>query len=344
MDPRLCGRLMDAGLLPNMARLRESGGFKPLGTSIPPQSPVAWSNFITGAGPGAHGIFDFIHRDPARQYSPYYSAAETKTSEEGWEVGAYRLPLTFWPFHHNPTQTLLKRGGTPFWDHLDAAGVTVRIYDIPANYPPSPSKHGHMCCLSGMGVPDLLGTYGTYQHFAEDTFRVIDEGGGIKKPIVFRGNVAKAKLSGPDHTYLKKPRMVAVDFEVFRHPEKPAARIELQNQTIVLNEGEWSDWQKVDYRLEMPPFLPDEHAKGICRFYLQEVRPNFRLYVTPINIDPSDPSGQLVSEPESFVEEIAEDIGLFYTAGFQEDHKALSQKVFRMPNTWRRRSMYSKSG
>ena len=329
MDPRMCERLMDAGSLPNMARMRDGGGYKPLGTSTPPQSPVAWSNFITGAGPGAHGIFDFIHRDPTRQYSPYYSAAETKTSDEGWEIGAHRLPLTFWPFNHNPTQTLLKRGGTPFWDYLDAAGVPIRIYDIPANYPPSPSKHGHMCCLSGMGVPDLLGTYGTYQHFAEDTFRVIEEGGGIKKPIVFRGNVAKAKLTGPDNTYLKRPVKVVVSFEIFRHPDKPAARIELQDQTILLNEGEWSDWQKVDFRLEMPPFLPDDHAKGICRFYLQEVRPNFRLYVTPINIDPSDPSGQIVSEPESFVEDIAEDLGLFYTAGFQEDHKALSTGVFK---------------
>ena len=158
---------------------------------------------------------------------------------------------------------------------------------------------------------------------------MIEEGGGIKKPIVFRGNAAKAKLTGPQHTYLKKPVKVVVDFEIFRHPDKPAARIELQDQTIVLNEGEWSDWQKVDFRLEMPAFFPDEHAKGICRFYLQEVRPNFRLYVTPINIDPSDPSGQIVSEPESFVEDIAEDLGLFYTAGFQEDHKALSTKVFK---------------
>ena len=39
-------------------------GIKDLTTSTPPQSPVAWSNFITGMNPGGHGIFDFIHRDP----------------------------------------------------------------------------------------------------------------------------------------------------------------------------------------------------------------------------------------------------------------------------------------
>lgn len=328
LDPRMCDRLMDAGAMPNLAKLRDAGGYKSLGTSIPPQSPVAWSNFITGADPGAHGIFDFLHRHPDRQYAPYYSAAETEPSDDGWEVGPHKIPLTFWPFNHNPTQTLLRRGGTPFWDHLDKAGVPIRIYNIPANYPPSPSHHGHMCCLSGMGVPDMLGTYGTYQYFSEDTFRKIEEGGGIRQPLAFRGNVAKAKLRGPDHTYLKKPVKVKVPFTIHRHPDEASARVELQGQTVILKEGEWSDWQRIDYRLEMPPFLPDEHAKGICRFYLKEVRPIFRLYVTPINIDPSDTGGQQISEPTTFVEDISKELGLFYTSGFQEDHKALSNGVF----------------
>ena len=41
------------------------GSFMRLRTSTPPQSPVAWSTFITGTAPSAHGIFDFVHRDPA---------------------------------------------------------------------------------------------------------------------------------------------------------------------------------------------------------------------------------------------------------------------------------------
>src|SRR3982751_5064826 len=63
MDPVFVERHWDA--LPNLARLRASGSFSRLGTSSPPQSPVAWSTFITGMEPGAHGIFDFVHRDPA---------------------------------------------------------------------------------------------------------------------------------------------------------------------------------------------------------------------------------------------------------------------------------------
>ena len=67
MDPRLSEKMMAAGKLPNLDRLRRQRGYSVLGTSIPPQSPVAWANFINGAGPGSHGIFDFIHRDPERQ-------------------------------------------------------------------------------------------------------------------------------------------------------------------------------------------------------------------------------------------------------------------------------------
>ena len=103
LDPRLCERMIGEGQLPALARMRKVGGYRRLGTSIPPQSPVAWANFITGADPGVHGIFDFIHRDPAKQYYPYYAAAETVTSMEGWDVGEYRIPLTFWPFEHTPT-------------------------------------------------------------------------------------------------------------------------------------------------------------------------------------------------------------------------------------------------
>ncbi len=58
MDPRLSLAMMNAGELPHLDRLRKRGGFRPLRTSIPPQSPVAWASFINGAGPGSHGIFD----------------------------------------------------------------------------------------------------------------------------------------------------------------------------------------------------------------------------------------------------------------------------------------------
>ena len=89
--------------------------------------------------------------------------------------------------------------------------------------------------------------------------------------------------------------------------------------------------------------MPTEHVSGICRFYLQEVSPKFRLYVTPINVDPAAPAVR-ISEPAAFIKDISEQLGLFYTTGFQEDHKALSTACLRTMSTSARRQWSWKSG
>jgi len=328
MDPVLSQKMMRAGRLPNFSALAESGGFRTLGTSIPPQSPVAWANFINGAGPGSHGIFDFIHRRPEMQCYPFFSVAETVSGQGYCEIGEHKLQLDFWPFNHKPAQTLLRRQGVPFWDYLDKAGISSTFYDLPSDYPPSPSKYGNHRCLAGLGTPDLLGTYGTYQHYSEDgPVRTKDEGGGKRSMLFFENERATAKLVGPTHTLLKEPKPATVDFIVHRDKKAKAAVIDIQDYKVLLKQGQWSRWLKVDFELSMPVFLPNKHISGICRFYLQEVEPNFRLYATPINTDPSDAYLQ-ITEPAEFIGEISDKLGLFYTTGFQEDHKALSNKVF----------------
>ena len=62
MDPDLLDGFMAEGKLPNFARLAETGSYKRLTTSIPPQSPVAWSTIITGLNPGSHGIFSSLQK------------------------------------------------------------------------------------------------------------------------------------------------------------------------------------------------------------------------------------------------------------------------------------------
>jgi predicted AlkP superfamily phosphohydrolase/phosphomutase len=328
MDPRLCASMMKDGQLPHLARLRAAGGFSGLGTSIPPQSPVAWANFINGAGPGSHGIFDFIHRDPHEGCRTFYAAAETLPGEGGWEVGEHKLTLDFWPFHHKPAGTVLKRQGEPFWDFLDAAGVPTTFYDLPSNYPPSPSGHGHHRCICGMGAPDMLGSYGTYQHFSDDCPpEGVDEGSGKKSRLTFEAETARAELAGPPNSFLETPRPVNVEFFVHRDRKANACVIEIQGQRILLKEGQWSGWTKVVFEFSLPWFLPNERPSGICRFYLQEVAPTFRLYVTPINMDPRAPA-QKLSEPPSFIKDVAGKVGPFYTTGFKEDYNARKNKVF----------------
>jgi predicted AlkP superfamily phosphohydrolase/phosphomutase len=305
MDPGLCEEMMNKGLLPNFDNLRKSGGYSRLGTTTPPQSPVAWASFINGAGPGSHGIFDFIHRDPAKQAAPYYSAAKTEGGK-----------------------TVLLRGGTPFWDYLDEAGINSTFYDLPSNYPPSPSKHGNHKCLSGMGTPDMLGTYGTYQHYSEDgPVRPRDEPGGKRYMLFFEDNLAPSYISGPTDALLEKPASAKVEFKVYRQKETDSAMIDIQGTKIILKTGQWSDWQQVTFKFITPLKFYKKKVTGICRFYLQEVAPNLRLYASPINIDPSKPAST-VTEPAGFIKDISKELGLFYTTGFQEDHKALSNGIF----------------
>jgi predicted AlkP superfamily phosphohydrolase/phosphomutase len=71
-DPNLVRKYMGEGRLPNLKRLAEEGTFKDLTVTNPPQTPVSWAAFITGANPGRNHIFDFLIRDP-KTYKPRFA-------------------------------------------------------------------------------------------------------------------------------------------------------------------------------------------------------------------------------------------------------------------------------
>ncbi len=89
MDPQLLHRFMREGKMPNFAKLEAGGDFRLLTTSIPPQSPVAWSNLITGMNAGGHGIFDFIHRDPKTLSTLFlgFAGRGTEARDPPWQLG-----------------------------------------------------------------------------------------------------------------------------------------------------------------------------------------------------------------------------------------------------------------
>ena len=81
-DPARFEQLSAAGVLPHLSRLAETGGYARLAVSNPPQTEVSWTSIVTGLNPGGHGIFDFVHRDPA-SYTPYVSLLPTRRSLVG---------------------------------------------------------------------------------------------------------------------------------------------------------------------------------------------------------------------------------------------------------------------
>src|SRR5712691_13359725 len=78
VDARYTERWMNEGKLPNLAKLRAMGTFRPLRPTVPAQTPVSWSTFSTGIDPGRTGIFDFLRRDP-KTYLPIFAAFDETT-------------------------------------------------------------------------------------------------------------------------------------------------------------------------------------------------------------------------------------------------------------------------
>jgi len=312
MDPVLFRRYVEAGKMPNFAALEQAGSFRLLRTSIPPQSPVAWSNLITGMNPGGHGIFDFIHRDP-KTLLPDFSISRVEPSRYTVTLGGWVIPLA------GGSATLLRQGKA-FWEFLDEHGIPATIFRMPANFPPVKSKAR---TLAGMGTPDMLGTYGTFAFYTSDPLENPgSRSGGRVYPVEVQDHRVSAKLYGPPNTFRKGFPQAAVDFTVWIDPVQPVAKVVLQEHEILLREGEWSDWVQVEFTLI--PGLAS--ATGICKFYLKRLYPYFQLYVTPINIDPSDPALP-ISTPKNYSRLLWKEVGFFYTQGMAEDTKALSDGV-----------------
>lgn len=299
MDPNLLREYMDAGRMPNFKALADAGTFVPLCTSNPPQSPVAWSNFITGMDPGGHGVFDFLHRDP-QTYLPVSSSGAMEERR-------------------------------PFWDLLGETGVKCEVYRMPAAYPIQPSEQ---LTLSDMGTPDLQGGIdGMYVYYTTDVPDNFDKihGGKWSKVRNLKGRV-DATLFGPASPHASPPEGKNVvpqsecAFSVFIDPDQPIVEIEIADgESCLLEEGQWSEWLACSFELET--FLPlyTESMNGMVKFYLQQVHPELRLYCSPVNIDPRNPCMSISTPDDAAVIDLAEAIGPFYTQGLAEETKALDE-------------------
>lgn len=337
MDAGLCREMIDAGLLPNLAKLAEQGSFSPLGTSTPPQSPVAWSNLMTGTDSGRHGVFDFVHRDPVTSI-PFSSAAMDEPPKPLLLLGhsldevsalGYKLPL-------RPNLVKANRHAPAIWEYLTAAGKPVHIFRMPANYPPAESSGAHFCCLSDMGTPDLTNSLGTFSYYttdpAEHDMKMAD-GGGELYPVSVSNHKVESEFVGPTNDFLVPKTGLAarldpgvkhavVPFAVLRDPTEAVATIRYSGKDVVLEQGEWSDWQTIEF--EMIPHLVT--LKGMCRFLLKEVHPHVKLYVSPFNFDPQEKSWE-IDQPADWSVTVSDAVGRYYTQGLPEDTKALSNEV-----------------
>ena len=193
MDPDLVSRWMKAGRLPNITRIADEGGLYPLGTTHSPESPTAWASFATGVNPGKHNIYDFLVRDTAT-YLPDLGMVRREPAKFLFDYVPIRRPKV-----HS------LRGATSFWVTAGRGGVRSSVLTVPVTFPPEEVPNGEL--LSGLPLPDIRGTMGTFYYFATDLSRYEEgntEFGGVLKRLVFENDVARTELVGPPNPIVRQ--------------------------------------------------------------------------------------------------------------------------------------------
>lgn len=300
LDASLTEELMEAGELPSFSKLRKTGSFARLQSSNPPQSPVAWSCIATGCNPGKHGIFDFIHRDP-KTYIPELAIYKPNPQAAG---------------RHN--RYLPTRAIPGFWMPLAKAGMPVSIIRWPNNFPPD-EVTGRF--FSGLGVPDILDRMGRYSFYTTNKKLFPDKTPNKMVEITFQGDKAETLLYGPRLKSLSGSREETTLPLVITRKGKEVV-LSVDGKALgAIGAGEWSDWASVSFGGAL------NSANGIVRFLLMAVEPDFKLYATPIQVDPKDPLFP-ITHPDGYAGELAESLGRYFTLGMPEDVKALSEGVF----------------
>ena len=291
LDPNILETLMDAGDLPTFSSIREAGTYGRLTTINPPQSPVVWSTIATGNNPGYHGIFDFITRKP-ENYLPVHSIVKVNPKNILARRSSMFLPM---------------RKGTPFWAITSQANIPTTVIRWPVTFPPE-QICGHM--LSGLGVLDLKGSAGRYTFYTMGTVPEDPDMKGDVIPISSDSEEIKTIIPGPNNSQ--------VPMEISIAEKHSSATITIDGQSYTIKQGEWSDWIQLRFGLG-----PLRHVSGICRLYLDSIRPQLRLYLSSIQVDPEKPAF-LISYPDEYATELAHDIGSYGTLGIPEDTNALS--------------------
>lgn len=308
LEPRVVERMMEAGKLPNFAKLRDKGCYRRLGTTAPAMTPVAWSSYLTGCNPGKHNIFDFLTRDP-RNYLPMLSSVHIGPPRKVLRLGSYRIPLG------KPDVRLLRKG-KPFWNILGEHGIFSNVIRMPITFPPEKFRG---VLLSAMCVPDLRGSQGTFSFYTTSTNGDIEEGGEQIR-VERQGDVVRAELVGPENTMRDSGGIMKAPFEV-RITGPDSATLKLNGDTYKLKRNEYTPWIKVNFAAGL-----GIKVKGICQFLLTETDPEFKLYVTPIQIDPASPA-IAISHPAVYATYLSKLIGTYATMGLAEDTWGLNAKI-----------------
>ena len=291
-------RLLEADQLPNLARLKEQGGFSRVATTRPAQTPVAWSTFATGVNPGGHGIFDFLRRNP-KNYLPELA------------LNRYEQKNVFLP----PKAVNLRRG-VPVWDLLGRRARARRFSAVRA-----PIRlirmRGQM--LSGMGVPDLRGGLGTSTFYTSSETATARESEQVVRPSRLARRFHNSLDRSPQSQGGRRPSRRHHPQGRFRRPDASCPVRRHAQGTGSSARGSGATGCASSSRSGC-----SSRSAAWCGFFSKAMSPNLRFtprrLISTLNrlcfrsaILPST----LPSSPR---------IGLYYTTGMVEDHAGLNNE------------------
>lgn len=291
-DPKRFERLHDAGKMPNLGKYVDSGRYSRFAVTNPPQSEVSWTSIATGLNPGGHGMFDFVHRDPAT-YALNVSLLPTKSGIGGTQFAH--------PFN-----------ATTIFDQVAKKGYQATALWWPALFPArvqSPVRS-----LPGLGTPDLLGRLGVGTFFTTDP--AMGEFEGRKTPVASlsrQGSFYTGALAGPAK---KTGEASTLPVQVEKHSNS-SATVQIGDYKHVLHIGEWSPIFELKFEISRFFSLPT-----LTSAIVTKLDGEVCLYLLPLQIHPHR-SPWHYGTPRDFVRNTWRDAGPFLTVGWPQDTAAL---------------------
>ncbi len=293
-DPAVFERMAGQNLLPNFQKFANQGGYSRLDVCSPPQTEVSWTSIATGADPGGHGIFDFVHRDPAT-YAPFVSILPTKKGIAGEQ---FVPPYT----------------AKTFFEEAAALGYPATALWWPAMFPARPELP--VMTLPGLGTPDIRGQLGVGTLFTSENETKPKT--SVAKLEPEGRNRFTAALPGPQTAGREGPRTIVLPLSLEVIDGK-LARLTIDKTQVDLRLGEWSEIVELKFKAGM---LLNIHA--ITKFILTSLNGTVRLYALPLQIHPAHTIWHY-SSSGSFAKKLWNEVGPYLTLGWPQDTTGLEE-------------------
>jgi predicted AlkP superfamily phosphohydrolase/phosphomutase len=292
-DPVFFEKLQSQGKTPHLGKLLETGGYSRFRVSDPPQSEVSWTSIATGMNPGGHGMFDFVHRNPAN-YSLQVSLLPTQKN---------LLGLQFVPPH----------GARTIFDETVEDGYPATSMWWPATFPAKQASP--VQTIPGLGTPDILGRLGVGTYFSVDDLPADPERKTAVRRLVKK---SAAKYSGTLEGPAKKNGTINIDFEL--EVSDRASTLLLAKQKVELIPGEWSQIVELPFSVGFGMTV-----KAVSRAILTSLDP-VSIYFLPLQLHPLA-SPWPYATPKNFIQDQWRKNGPFLTLGWPQDTTALNENL-----------------